>query len=57
MKSSIYTSYKENIPVGVKISALMYAPNHILTAIVFPKAPCRIGIPHMTLAVKSKMHA
>lgn len=57
MKSSIYTSYKENIPVKVKISALLYSPNHILTAIVFPKAPCRFGIPHMTLMVKGKMHA
>lgn len=51
LKNEIYTNYDEGLPVDVIIRAVVYVPEKIMAAVVFPNAACANKYPHLTLAI------
>ena len=57
LNSPIYKNYKDGIAHDVKVNAIVYVPNRILTAVCFPKAEIDNEFPHMTLMLGGKWGA
>ena len=52
--SQIFRNYVEDVKENIRVSAVIYIPNKLVTALCFPKAPVN-GIPHITLLHGTKI--